>query len=288
MVRFFTAALLAPTAGLSEPSPTHHRHLEVEGAIVNPDWINKPSGDDVARVYPKIAGAIGLTGRATVSCTVSLQSTMEKCHIMSELPDGLGFGKAAIALTPFFRIHPATVDGQPVGDAVVNIPISFMVRGDSPPPMPAPRVSAIGPRSLALAHRAAVVFGGLTWSPDGAVEALRRAVADDPPVTDHETQVREVAFRAYRDAMAANAAKVADGLARAFAATFSESELDQIAAFLETPGGKAFLAHNRELAAAVRAQYAEAQGPIQADAQTGFCQMVKCLTAEPAPTPSSK
>lgn len=81
-------------------------------------------------VWPSGAWRDGKGGRAVIGCTVSVQGALHGCTVVSETPAGLGFGAAAIALTPQLLMKPATVDGKPVASNV-RVPINF-VKPDVP------------------------------------------------------------------------------------------------------------------------------------------------------------
>jgi len=91
----------------------------------NPTWDRKPSGDDVARYYPDRALRQEVDGRATISCSVKANGTVTGCVVVSESPEGYGFGDAAIKLSSRFRMKPKRVDGSPVEGGTVRIPIVF-------------------------------------------------------------------------------------------------------------------------------------------------------------------
>jgi protein TonB len=90
-----------------------------------PYWIHKPSGEDMARVFPKAAARAGLEGGATISCRVTAVGTLAECKVAVESPPGQGFGEAALNLGKLFKMGPMTRDGLPVEGGTVNIPIRF-------------------------------------------------------------------------------------------------------------------------------------------------------------------
>ncbi|MDE2357331.1 MAG: energy transducer TonB, partial [Alphaproteobacteria bacterium] len=93
--------------------------------ITNPDWISRPSGDEVNQYYPDRAQRMNVQGRAELECIVTVKGTLTGCTIISESPADQQFGAAAMKLTRFFKMRPQTRDGQPVGGAHVIIPIAF-------------------------------------------------------------------------------------------------------------------------------------------------------------------
>lgn len=91
-----------------------------------PDWLKKPNAADLMMVWPTEAWKRGLGGKAVIGCRVSAQGSLFDCVVVSESPEGVGFGNAALALSSQFLMKPAIRAGKPVAGSVVRIPISFV------------------------------------------------------------------------------------------------------------------------------------------------------------------
>jgi len=96
--------------------------------IRKPNWISKPTGEQLARVYPASALQDEVEGKVLMSCTVTANGSVTACAVTSETPPNRGFGSAALKLTRHFRMSPKTVDGQAVEGGVVSIPLRFTLQ----------------------------------------------------------------------------------------------------------------------------------------------------------------
>lgn len=96
------------------------------GVITSPDWLRKPSAQDLSRVVPARAAKEGRNGQATIACRVNLEGGVYDCAVVEEDPAGYGFGEAALAMSSSFAMRPMSLDGKPVAGAVVRIPIRWL------------------------------------------------------------------------------------------------------------------------------------------------------------------
>ena len=90
-----------------------------------PDWLEKPSGDDMAEFYPEHAARNNISGKATITCKVSSGGLLEHCQVVEESPAGEHFGEAALKLAPKFRMIPPDDPSQPAGE--VTVPLIFAI-----------------------------------------------------------------------------------------------------------------------------------------------------------------
>lgn len=88
------------------------------------DWMFMPSQADIARVYPSSANKRKLSGRATLTCTADESGYLADCVVSDETPANEGFGNAALEITGYMRMRPATNYGIPV-PSEVRLPIRF-------------------------------------------------------------------------------------------------------------------------------------------------------------------
>ncbi|HEX3916435.1 MAG TPA: TonB family protein [Caulobacteraceae bacterium] len=99
----------------------------------NPDWLVRPTADEVSRVYPANAARDGVNGRAVLACDADEEGYLTDCVVESETPAGAGFGNAALEMTAYMRMKPATQYGVPTRAPVV-IPVGFQVPQEAATP----------------------------------------------------------------------------------------------------------------------------------------------------------
>ena len=81
----------------------------------------------ISRHLPERAARGEITGAATVRCVAADTGRLGACALVSETPEGVGFGPAALASAHHFRVAPALV-AEMTGKAV-TLPMNFRVGG---------------------------------------------------------------------------------------------------------------------------------------------------------------
>ncbi len=145
----------APLAKVSQAAPPA-RHIlaayqpTAEGGVApvafHSAWLQKPTGEDMARFYPAEALAKGLTGDVVMSCRVGADGRLSGCAIVraevsgdngaAPAPDP-GFGAASLELAKLFQMEPTNAQGFPTNGVEIRIPIRFALpRGFQPAASP--------------------------------------------------------------------------------------------------------------------------------------------------------
>jgi hypothetical protein len=103
--------------------------------ITHPDWIAKPTGADIARLYPAQALKQGVAGRAVMTCRIDAVGKLRNCALNdvavtgANLPVGpradMGFGAATLRLGPLFQMKPTSGDGVATAGGEIRIPVRW-------------------------------------------------------------------------------------------------------------------------------------------------------------------
>lgn len=148
-IGILAAAMLLATHATA--AGEERRHLDWNDGDYR--WTSRPSGGDMARLFPKEAWRNRISGSAVVGCTIQENGRLTGCEIVTETPEGHGFGAAALRLADEFRAAPAKKGGAPVAGGYVTIPILMMAQGKPPPtPVYGDRVFLLTPATRADAH----------------------------------------------------------------------------------------------------------------------------------------
>jgi TonB family protein len=283
-----TAAAAGPSDGAGPGPKRPDVSLPLEGVVTQPDWIQTPNGNDFATYYPPVAQLLNLSGRIVMRCEVSAVGALENCVMTQETPAGMGFGDAALKISQFFRMKPMSIDGAPVAGAKINIPIYFAAPTvqpeDAPPTDPATQPS---PRALELARRiAATSFGPVQMQ--NFMDRSRKFVTErlfGASITEQE----QAAIDDYIQAIGASGPQRVEALAQRFAREFTEQQLSEIAAFMESPAGQAWVSRSNSDAAEYAAENVRIERASMAQAREQFCGKYECLQtgAPPAAPPAA-
>lgn len=147
-----TLALLAdephPPATAPSPSP----------AVEAPYWLRAPSVEEMIKAYPAEARAAGVGGRAEIDCIIAADGVLTACAVARELPEGQGFGAAALGLAPQMQLGAENRAGPRFAAGRVRIPFVWRttacpalfpsVMEDAAPPESAPVRSWARPYSI--------------------------------------------------------------------------------------------------------------------------------------------
>lgn len=254
--------------------------LPLGGTVTDPDWVQRPSGDDLAELYPKLAQIMNLAGRTIMDCGVTAAGQMDACKITSEAPLGVGFGDATLRAATRFQMKPMTLDGAPVAGARVQIPMRWVLQDDAPS-SPAPAEPAVPAARLPLARRVAELAGAaqiVTKSIDASLRNIVDQQNQDGAVT-HPAE-REFAVEAVRGAAAAVSARTIEIIARSYATHLDEAQLQQVAAFLASPTGRAWSTLRNPVSQQESRSLYKLMGQ---QARVRFCAKVRCLEGAAPP-----
>lgn len=113
------------------------------------EWATEPTADQIEAARP--AAAPG-RGYVSLSCRVMPDGALSECEVKSEQPAGVGFGAAALTLTPRYRVRLPPAIPSATGRIYANAwvawsglegpclpPNCIWHPAPPPPPSPAPR-----------------------------------------------------------------------------------------------------------------------------------------------------
>lgn len=214
--------------------------------ITDPDWARRPTGEDIARLYPGPAQRFEIEGTAVISCRVRVDGKLEDCSVTSEAPNDIGFGAAALRMTDRFEMRPKTLNGVPVADGTVRIPLRFILPAPIAPAVPQVAATPVNtepsPDHLAAAERL-VRARKMVDAFLGNVESEARRL-EFVGGGEMSKEARETMATAMRAAVESERAGLTRSLAQIYARRLSQEDLQSLAIFQESaasgaiaPGG---------------------------------------------------
>jgi TonB family protein len=103
--------------------------------VGKPQWTHVPQSVDLAASFPAAATAAHVSvGHVTMACDVGSGGRLENCAVSRQSPDGLGFDKAALALSSVFQVTVWTDEGLPTVGGHIVAPIRYEASADAAAP----------------------------------------------------------------------------------------------------------------------------------------------------------
>lgn len=121
LILMLAAAVAAQPVPPVAPAPARPR----PSIVTRPEWVSRPNGADLTRLYPERAQRDEVEGWVLLRCNVEADGYLSGCRADQETPPDYGFGEAALNMSGLFRMKPMTRDGQVVAGGSIGIPIAF-------------------------------------------------------------------------------------------------------------------------------------------------------------------
>jgi hypothetical protein len=94
--------------------------------VGKPQWTHVPQSVDLAASFPAAATAAHVSvGHVAMACDVGSGGRLENCAVSRQSPEGLGFDKAALALSSVFQVTVWTDEGLPTVGGHIVVPIRY-------------------------------------------------------------------------------------------------------------------------------------------------------------------
>ena len=104
--------------------------------IGRPHWARLPEASNMTAGFPAAAIAAHVsTARVTLACTVGFGGRLADCSVVNQDPPGLGFDKAALALSSDFLVLVWTAEGLPTMGGQVRVPVRYEMPDEAPAPV---------------------------------------------------------------------------------------------------------------------------------------------------------
>ena len=245
-------------------------YLPLDQDVASAELTATPDNEDLEREYPRIPLMMGLGGEATMTCKALANGSLSDCHVVSESPEGLGFGVATVRTAVYFHVKPATLDGKPVEGTV-----GWQTQSQ-PARHPVTRAPA-SPAALALGRRLVELQGVA-----GRMQTLWRPTLEQQNaqlVASGDLQTGQAMMDAFQQGLSEMTQQEAERRAHVLAAHESEADLKAAVAFLESPPGRAFIAADAQASDDMPKDFGQR---VAAAARAHFCPDGACRAAKTA------
>lgn len=135
----FAVSLSSMTGGWASPqaatpdTSTTVSAVRAMAVIEAPDWISRPTEAQMQAFLARHVPPSGGTGKVVLKCKVLPTTDVSDCSVLAESNPAIKLGAAALEASPLFKIKPRSINGKPLDDAWVLIPLSFHVKPTDPP-----------------------------------------------------------------------------------------------------------------------------------------------------------
>ncbi|HWA23573.1 MAG TPA: toll/interleukin-1 receptor domain-containing protein [Caulobacterales bacterium] len=114
------APIVGPPLGAMSASST----VPARASFIRPTWLVRPSVETLTSAYPTEARKTDTAGQALLNCVVLADGKLA-CSVISERPEGWGFGSAALTVSAYFKAAPELPDGSLARGKTAQLTISF-------------------------------------------------------------------------------------------------------------------------------------------------------------------
>jgi hypothetical protein len=101
-----------------------------EHLVTRPMWLNRPTADDIVRVYPPNAARAAVEGYVILDCGINASGIFEDCRL-AEGPniEPELFIEPALKLSKLFKMATVDAEGHEVSGGRLKLPIGFWLPG---------------------------------------------------------------------------------------------------------------------------------------------------------------
>lgn len=237
--------------------------------VESPRWSEAPTRTQTQWAHPFVPNMLGISGWAVLRCHVTVLGLLDACVVVSDAPQGLGFGSAALSLSGRYRLAADQLPGA-AGKSVL-LPSTFFAVPDSPEPPYAPAPSP----SQSLAWKVVQADGTIRRAAEQDADNAQRLLLNNRTPGIAEATRRD-AGEALRGAMIEVLPNALSAYGNAYASALPEADLQAQLAFLNSPAGRLTTGGNPEFDTLMVQSFNEIWLGEVAAARATFCKTRDC------------